>query len=148
MTAARAHEVLHEAGEAADTITLDAAARHKRRVAMTSDNGIEFLLDLPQARLLRHGDGLLLDDGRVIQVAARPEPVYEVYGSGHKHLARLAWQLGNRHLPTQVLADRLRIRPDHVIKAMLEGLGARVVETESVFDPESGAYDRHRHDHD
>lgn len=140
--------MLREADAAADTITLDAAARHKRRVTMVSDNGIEFLLDLPKARLLRHGDGLLLEDGRVIQVAARPEAVYEVYGNDHEHLAKIAWQLGNRHLPTQVLADRLRIRPDHVIKAMLEGLGARVVETEAVFDPESGAYGQHSHDHD
>ena len=131
----------------AGTITLDEAARHRRRMAMTSDNGIEFLLDLAQARLLRHGDGLVLEDGRVIKVRAMPEPLYEVRAKDPVHLLQLAWQLGNRHLPAQIFDDRIFIRRDHVIKAMLEGLDAHVAEIDAAFDPEGGAYRGHGHHH-
>ena len=138
-------------------ITLDETARHRRRMAMVSDNGIEFLLDLAEARLLRHGDGLVLDDGRVIEVRAAPEALYEVHGRDTRHMMALAWQIGNRHLAAQILPDRILIRADHVIRAMLEGLGAAVTEIHAPFDPEGGAYgdphhghhhDGHSHDHD
>ncbi|WP_114389457.1 urease accessory protein UreE [Notoacmeibacter marinus] len=136
----------------ADTITLDETARHRRRAKLTSDGGIEFLLDLPKARLLRHGEGLLLDDGCVIEVRAEPEALMEVRGSGPRHLLALAWQIGNRHLPAQIGADRILIRRDHVIEEMLKGLGATVAHVEASFDPEGGAYgdthSGHRHDHD
>jgi urease accessory protein len=135
----------------ADTITLDETARHRRRTKMVSDNGIEFLLDLPEARLLRHGDGLELDDGRVIEVRAEPEDLLEVRGSDTRHLLALAWQIGNRHLAAQILPDRILIRRDHVIRDMLEGLGAIVAETSAPFDPEGGAYggahEAHEHGH-
>lgn len=133
----------------ADTITLDETARHRRRMKMVSDNGIEFLLDLAEARLLRHGDGLLLDDGRIIEVRAAPEALYEVRGRDSRHLLALSWQIGNRHLAAQILTDRILIRQDHVIREMLEGLGATVTETNAPFDPEGGAYgDAHAaHDH-
>ncbi len=115
---------------------------------MVSDNGIEFLLDLPEARLLRHGEGIVLSDGRVIEVIAEPEPLYEVRARDPHHLLQLSWQLGNRHLPTQIMEDHLRIRQDHVIKNMLEGLGADVAEIVASFDPEGGAYgNAHSHDH-
>ena len=136
----------------ADTITLDETARHRRRMKMVSDNGVEFLLDLPEARLLRHGDGLVLDDGRVIAVCAEPEALYEVRGRDARHLLALAWQIGNRHLAAQILADRILIRRDAVIRDMLEGLGAAVSDIEAPFDPEGGAYgdphsSHHHHDH-
>lgn len=124
----------------ADTITLDETARHRRRMAMVSDNGIAFLLDLADARLLRHGDGLVLDDGRVIEVRATPEALYAVRGRDARHLLSLAWQIGNRHLPAQIMSDRILIRRDHVIRDMLEGLGAAVEEVDTAFDPEGGAY--------
>ena len=127
--------------DAVDTITLDETARHRRRVTMTSDNGIAFLLDLPEARLLRHGDGLELDDGRIVQVLAAPEPLYEVRASTANHLLKLAWHMGNRHLPTQILSDHIRVRKDHVIRQMLQGLGAEIHEIDDAFDPEGGAYD-------
>jgi urease accessory protein len=107
---------------------------------MQSDNGIQFLLHLPEARLLRHGEGLVLEDGRVIEVQAEPEALYEVRGRDRKHLLQLAWQLGNRHLPAQISEQCIRIRADHVIRAMLAGLGASVVEVNAPFDPEGGAY--------
>ncbi|WP_417435063.1 urease accessory protein UreE [Hoeflea sp.] len=127
------------------TITLDETARHRRRMRMVSDrmaNGaaIAFLLDLPQARLLRHGDGLLLDDGRVIEVCAEPEKLMEVRGRDPRHLLSLAWQIGNRHLAAEITETAIRLRSDHVIRDMLLGLGASVQEIEAPFDPEGGAY--------
>ena len=125
---------------AADTVVLDFDDRHRRRMAMTGTRGLEFLLDLENAIALRGGDALVLDDGRLVEVIAAPEPLIEIRGSDPRHLARLAWHLGNRHLPTQIMPKGLRIRRDHVIEAMVRGLGARVVEIEAPFDPEGGAY--------
>ena len=142
-----ARAILPDVHDPACTITLDETARHRRRVKMVSDNGIEFLLDLPEARLLRHGEGIKLDDGRVIEVIAEPEALYEVRAKDAHHLLQLSWQLGNRHLPTQIMPDHLRIRRDQVIRKMLEGLEADVVEISASFDPEGGAYDRHAHTH-
>lgn len=148
----RATAVTRHFHDPADTITLDEAGRHRRRIAFTSDNGIAFLLDLPEAARLRHGDGLVLEDGRVIEVRAAPEALLEVRARDARHLAALAWQIGNRHLAAQIDADRILIRRDHVVGAMLKGLGAAVKETEAPFDPEGGAYGgrhegHHHHDH-
>jgi len=119
-----------------DTITLDETARHRRRVKMVSDGGIEFLLDLPKAKLLRHGEGLVLDDGRVIEVVAAPEELFEITARDAHHLLQLAWQLGNRHLPAQIGcgsgSGTIRIRRDEVIRDMLLGLGADV---KDIFAP-------------
>ncbi len=131
--------------DAVDTITLDETARHRRRVAMTTDGGIAFVLDLPEARLLRHGEGLVLDDGRVIEVRAEPEALYAVTAKDADHMLRLAWHLGNRHCPAEIHTDRILIRRDPTMKTMLEGLGAHVVETRAAFDPEGGAYAGHHH---
>jgi urease accessory protein len=124
----------------ADTVVLDFDGRHRRRMAMTGTRGLEFLLDLENATVLRGGDALVLDDNRLIEVVAAPEPLAEIRGSDPQHLVRVAWHLGNRHLPTQITARGLRIRRDHVIEAMVKGLGARVIEIEAPFDPEGGAY--------
>lgn len=132
---------------AADTVVLDLDDRHRRRMAMTGTRGLEFLLDLENAVALRGGDALVLDDGRLVEVIAAPEPLIEIRGSDPHHLARLAWHLGNRHLPTQIMPKGLRIRRDHVIEAMVRGLGARVVEIEAPFDPEGGAYADSSHAH-
>jgi urease accessory protein len=131
----------------ADTIVLDFDDRHRRRMAMTGTHGLEFLLDLENAVVLRGGDALVLDDGRLIEVVAAPEPLAEIRGSDPQHLVRIAWHLGNRHLPTQITARGLRIRRDHVIEAMVQGLGARVIEIEAPFDPEGGAYADAGHAH-
>src|SRR3954449_8930753 len=131
----------------ADTVVLDFDDRHRRRMAMTGTRGLAFLLDLESAVALRGGDALLLDDGRLVEVVAAPEPLAEIRGSDPQHLVRLAWHLGNRHLPTQVTPRGLRIRRDHVIEAMVKGLGARVIEIEAPFDPEGGAYSGGGHGH-
>lgn len=124
----------------ADTVVLDFDDRHRRRMAMTGTRGLAFLLDLESAVALRGGDALVLEDGRLIEVVAAPEPLLEIKGADPHHLIRVAWHLGNRHLPTQIMARGLRIRRDHVIEAMVKGLGARVIEIEAPFDPEGGAY--------
>jgi urease accessory protein len=127
---------------------LDFDDRHRRRMAMTGTRGLEFLLDLENAVALRGGDALVLEDGRLVEVVAAPEPLLEIRGSDPAHLVRLAWHLGNRHLPTQIMPKGLRIRRDHVIEAMVKGLGARVIEIEAPFDPEGGAYAEASHAHD
>ena len=143
-----ANRILSHTHHPADTITLDETARHRRRIKLTSDNGIVFLLDLPSARLLLHGEGIELEDGRVIEVIAEPEPLYEVRAKNPHHLLQLTWQLGNRHLATQILHDHLRIRQDHVIREMLLGLGAEVADVVASFNPEGGAYgNHHSHEH-
>jgi urease accessory protein len=124
----------------ADTVVLDFDDRHRRRMAMTGTRGLEFLLDLENAVALRGGDALVLEDGRLVEVVAAPEPLVEIRGADPAHLVRIAWHLGNRHLPTQIAGRGLRIRRDHVIEEMVKGLGARVVEIEAPFDPEGGAY--------
>lgn len=146
----RCTKITHHTHNPTDTITLDETARHRRRIKMTSNKGIEFLLDLPEATLLHHGAGLVLEDGRVIEVHAAPEALYEVQGRDEHHLLNLAWQLGNRHLATEIFPTHLRIRADHVIKDMLEGLGAKVTEINAPFSPQGGAYGDapHSHDHD
>jgi urease accessory protein len=139
----RATKVLgqhHWTQSPADTIVLDFDDRHRRRMAMTGTRGLEFLLDLENAVALRGGDALVLEDGRLIEVIAAPEPLVEIRGVDPHHLVRVAWHLGNRHLPTQITGKGLRIRRDHVIEAMVQGLGARIIEIEAPFDPEGGAY--------
>ena len=131
----------------ADTVVLDFDDRHRRRMAMTGTRGLEFLLDLENAVALRGGDALVLEDGRLIEVVAAPEPLIEIRGTDPQHLVRVAWHLGNRHLPTQIMPKGLRIRRDHVIEAMVKGLGARVIEIEAPFDPEGGAYAGGGHAH-
>jgi urease accessory protein len=137
----------HWAEAPADSVVLDFDDRHRRRMTMTGTRGLAFLLDLESAVALRSGDALVLDDGRLIEVVAAPEPLVEIRMHDPHHLIRIAWHLGNRHLPTQIMAKGLRIRRDHVIEAMLEGLGARVIEIEAPFDPEGGAYAGAGHGH-
>jgi urease accessory protein len=112
---------------------------------LTGERGTIFLLDLPQAVALRDGDGLVLDDGSVIRVTGKPEPLVEIVVRTPQELARLAWHIGNRHIDVQVVGDRLRIRRDHVLEAMLRGLGAQLTPVEAPFDPEPGAYAGHAH---
>ncbi|MEM6683725.1 MAG: urease accessory protein UreE [Pseudomonadota bacterium] len=133
-----------------DTITLDETGRHRRRIQLTTDNGLAFTLDLPKAQRLRHGDGLVLESGEVIKVLAEPEDLMEVTGRDAQHLVQLAWQIGNRHLAAEITSQSIRIRRDHVVQAMLEGLGASVRPVRAAFDPEGGAYGdaHHSHHHD
>ena len=124
----------------ADVITLEEENRFRRRILLTTDGGYDFMLSLDKAERLENGDGLLLEDGRIIQILASPEPLFEVRGTDLQHLTTLAWHLGNRHQPTQIFADHLRIRQDHVIGEMLVVLGATLTEIDAAFSPVDGAY--------
>lgn len=142
----RARAVL-AGGEACDAITLAYDDRHRRRLRLATDGGLAFLLDLPEARALRDGDRLRLDDGRLILVRAAAEAVLEVRAHDPQALARIAWHLGNRHTPTQILPHGLRIRADYVLADLLARLGgAEIVPAAAPFDPEGGAYG-HAHPH-
>ncbi len=142
---------------AADTIVLDYEGRHRRRVTMTGTRGTEFLLDLPEAVVLRGGDALVLEDGRLIEIVAAPEELAEVRCGDPRQLARVAYHIGNRHVQAEIMDNRLRIRRDHVLEDMVRGLGAKVSHIEAPFEPDTGAYEPvvhakhahkdHAHDH-
>ena len=134
----------------AEAVTLDREGRHRRRIVLVADRGTRFLLDLPEAAILKDGEGLVLEDGRIIVVRAAAEPLLAVTAPDGLHLMRLAWHIGNRHLPAMIEADRILIRRDHVIAEMIRGLGGSVTEIEAPFEPEGGAYARagHAHSHD
>lgn len=151
-----AHEVIAKGdwhGEAHETVVLDFEDRHRRRTSLEAVSGLTFLLDLAEPVALRSGDALKLSDGRVVEVIGASESLLEIKAETIEHLTRLAWHLGNRHLPVQVVKDRLRIRADHVIAEMVRGLGGQVRAVEAAFDPEGGAYAArktadHHHSHD
>lgn len=132
------------------TVTLAFDDRHRRRLRLTSDAGEPFLLDLSRAAVLEEGDGLALSDGTWFAVKAAPEALLEITAPEPSLLLRLAWHLGNRHLPAQIEAQRILIREDHVIADMIEGLGGRVRRISAPFTPEAGAYNAapHAHGHD
>ncbi len=132
---------------AVDTVTLAYLDRHRRRIRLVADSGRTYLLDLPRAHHLVEGDGLELDGGGYLRVRAAAEPVFEIEAGDRGDLLRIAWHLGNRHLPLQVVGDRLRIRADHVIADMVTGLGGSITRLEAPFDPESGAYAGTAHHH-
>ena len=137
-------------GDASDRVVLDYEDRFRRRITLQGAAGTRFLLDLPEPRLLMHGEGLQLEDGRIVAVEAAAESLVEITCANETELMRVAWHLGNRHLATQIMGDRLRIREDHVIIDMVERLGARVERIKAPFQPEGGAYGHgavHGHDH-
>jgi urease accessory protein len=127
-------------GAPADSVVLEFDERYRRRFVMTGVGGLAFLLDLPEAAMLRGGDALRLEDGRVVEVLAAAEPLAEIRAADPLALMRVAWHLGNRHLPTEMTPKALRIRRDPVIEDMARGLGARVTPVEAPFNPEGGAY--------
>lgn len=131
---------------AGDEVLLNYDARHRRRIRMQTRSGKPFLLDLKSAVALRDGDCLRLSDGSVVRITASDEPVIDIRAGNATELVRIAWHLGNRHLPVQVLTDRLRILDDHVIADMVVGLGATVSRLNAPFQPEGGAYaEQHEH---
>ena len=137
-----------DAGAEADQVLVDHDRRFRRRIVLSTEAGRDMLVDLPQAVRMRDGDGLVLDGGAVVRVCAKPEKLLEIHAHDDGEMVRIAWHLGNRHLPVQLCGDRVRIRDDHVIREMVEGLGGHVEEIEAPFDPEAGAYSGgHRHHH-
>lgn len=131
---------------ACDRITLGFDDRFRRRIRLLADGGLEFLLDLEEATVMHASDGLRLEDGGYVLVRAAEEPLVEITAATPGELARLAWHLGNRHLPAEIGAERILIRDDHVIVDMLKRLGAHVRAVRAPFNPEGGAYGQHNHD--
>ena len=124
----------------ADVVRLDYDRRTRRRIALKCSGGLEFLLDLDKPSLLHAGDGIRLEDGRIVAVEAANERLLEIVCADARALARVAWHLGNRHLAAEIGAQAIHVREDHVIAAMVRGLGAKVRSLDRAFNPEGGAY--------
>lgn len=130
-----------------DTLTLDHEARHRRRLSLTGENGVAFLLDLERATILDDGDAVKLEDGRLVQIKAAPERLIEIRAETPLRLMKVAWHVGNRHVAAELTADALYIAHDHVLLEMVRGLGATATLVDRPFRPERGAYESHAHDH-
>jgi urease accessory protein len=149
-------------GTPTDVVRLDYDRRTRRRITLTGEGGLAFLLDLGKAPVLRAGDGIRLEDGRIVAVEAAPERLLEISCRDARLLARITWHLGNRHLATEIAARVVHIRDDHVIADMIRGLGAQARVVQRPFNPEGGAYGQgavqghgrghghahHHHEHD
>ena len=120
----------------------------RKRSGGVEDPDIDPELIALREKMRNHPGHHASDRDALVRVIGKPEPLFEIAAANPFELARLAWHLGNRHADVQLVGDRLRIRRDHVLAAMLEGLGARVTAVEAPFDPESGAYERHPHEHE
>jgi len=146
----RAAQIIPSEGQPLDTVVLNYDDRFRRRIVLTCEGGLEFLLDLEQTTQLQDGDHLAFEDGGFVLVKAAAEPLMKVSASSTHHLLRLTWHVGNRHLPCEVHDDHLRLRYDHVIEHMLEHLDAKIERIEEPFNPEGGAYGHgrtHSHEH-
>ena len=125
--------------------------RKKSRLRTRTTTGEEIGLMLPRGQILRHGTLLKDEAGRVIEVQAAKENVSTVVCIDPLLLTRAAYHLGNRHVPLQIGEGWLRYQHDHVLDAMVIGLGLRVILAEQPFEPEDGAYaggHSHGHSHD
>jgi urease accessory protein len=146
----RVVRVVSSAGGSAapvDSVILKADQRSLQTAHLTGVNGTAIGIMLPEPVLLRNGDALELDDGSVVDVVIEPEPLVEIRANDLTHLARLAWHLGDRHVPVQIFPNRLRMRGDAALEAVLKQLGARLTAIEAPFDPEGGAYAQSAHPH-
>jgi len=147
------HTKLSEADRIDASLVLPYELREKCRLRAALDSGEEVAIFTVRGTVLRDGDLLTGEDGRVVRVVAAPEATYRVTAPDALALLRCAFHLGNRHTQAQVADGHLRIRADAVLKDMLRGLGATVVEESAPFEPESGAYSagfgggHHHHDH-
>ncbi len=138
-----------------DTVILDFEQRRAPRGPVVGLKGKRIDIALAQPARLRTDDLLVLDDGSAVEVVAQAEPLIEARAADISALARLAWHLGDRHVPVEVFANRIRLRRDPALEALLNSLGGKLVAIEAPFEPEGGAYaashahgHEHPHDHD
>jgi urease accessory protein len=129
----------HGKGKAFAQLTLPSDQRRLRRKVLAV-KGEEILVDFAEPVTLEHFGGLLLEDGRIIEIVAAPEPLLEITPRGSEHLAQLAWHIGNRHMAAQIEKKRILVPRDHVARTMLAGLGAEVRDVTEPFLPMQGAY--------
>jgi len=127
------------------TLVLPFQLRNKSRLRTALNTGEEVGLILERGSILRGGDHLLADDGRVVQVVAEPETVSTVRSSAPLALCRASYHLGNRHVALQIGDGWVRYQHDHVLDEMVRGLGLSVVVEQQPFEPEAGAYGGHSH---
>ncbi len=130
-----------------DTVVLALERRRVQRGRLVGVKGTPIEVDLAAPVTLRMGDALVFGDGGLVEVVAEAEPLLEARAKDLDGLARLAWNLGDRHVPIEVLANRLRVRRGPTIEMLLVDLGARVAAIEAPFDPEGGAYTSAQGDH-
>lgn len=130
-----------------DSLTLPFDLRQKSRFLTKLDSGKEIALVLPRGRVLRGGDRVRRPDGVVFEIRAAAEACSTVRASNAAQLCRVAYHLGNRHMPLQVGDDFVRYLKDHVLDDMVRGLGAEVSHELAPFEPEGGAYGGHSHGH-
>lgn len=148
-----------KADRVVDRVALDHEGRHRRRIALKGEGGLEFLLDLERATALNDGDAVRLEDGRLVAVEAAPQPLLEIRAENPLRLMRVAWHIGNRHTPAEIAADAIYIEDDYVLAEMVRGQGCTATPVTRPFGPERGAYEHdcghdhghghsHGHDHD
>ncbi|MEA3413121.1 MAG: urease accessory protein UreE [Pseudomonadota bacterium] len=143
----RLTERVREDAHGADTLTLTWERRQKTRGRVLLDSGEAAVLYLPRGETMRPGDRLRAGDGGVVEVRAAREPVSSATCDDPRLLARVCYHLGNRHVALQIGEGWLRYQRDHVLDDMVRGLSLAVTHEEAPFDPESGAYGAHSHDH-
>ena len=129
----------HGKGKAFAQLTLPSDQRRLRRKVLEV-RGEEIMVDFAEPVTLEHYGALLLEDGRIVEIVAAPEPLLEITPKGAEHLAQLAWHIGNRHMAAQIEKKRILVPRDRVARAMLTGLGAEVREVTEPFVPMQGAY--------
>lgn len=126
-------------------LALTAEERTRSRFRFAAEDNTEIQLVLPRGTVLREGDLLRAEDGTLVRVHAKPEPVLTAHAPDGWTLLRAAYHLGNRHVPVEVGKDYLRLSPDSVLADMLLQLGLSIVKEVTPFQPEAGAYGGHSH---
>ncbi|QBB70685.1 urease accessory protein UreE [Pseudolysobacter antarcticus] len=140
------HEKTDSASSATEQLVLPYESRCKRRMRSKLQSGEEIALMLASGTILRGGDFLAGDDGRVIAVIAASEALIEARCTTPLQLGRVAYHLGNRHVAVEVGDDWLRFVADHVLAQMVQGLGCATRAINAAFEPEAGAYGAHAHE--
>ncbi|MDC4779631.1 urease accessory protein UreE [Acinetobacter baumannii] len=133
--------------QAFETVELTFDTRQKSRFRAALASGVDIGADLPRTGILRSGSYIATQEGDVLRVDAKPERLIKVTAQTEFDLLKAAYHLGNRHVPLMLTPTALYFEPDHVLAEMVEGLGLTVTETDHPFEPESGAYAQHSHDH-
>ncbi|MEI5643501.1 urease accessory protein UreE [Acinetobacter baumannii] len=133
--------------QAFETVELTFDTRQKSRFRAALASGVDIGADLPRTGILRSGSYIATQEGDVLRVDAKPERLMKVTAQTEFDLLKAAYHLGNRHVPLMLTPKALYFEPDHVLAEMVEGLGLTVTETDHPFEPESGAYAQHSHDH-
>ena len=128
----------------APTVMLDWDTRQKSRFDAIDSTGRTLGVFLPRGTVVRGGDVLVVEDGSWVRVQAAPQAVLRItacatHGSPFD-LMRAAYHLGNRHVPSELQPDHLKIEPDHVLADLMRAMHMTVQAVSEAFEPEGGAY--------